>query len=123
MTWPMCHKQTKEGVMVGWILVGIGALLSFACGIWLLILAFQKHWAWGVGSIFVPLVSFVFVIMNWSMAWKPFAMSCLGVLLCVGGMMMLPDKDKAAFMGSSGDTVTQEQPAAEKAPVQEGAGK
>lgn len=41
-------------------------------GIKLLILAFQESVLWGLGSLFVPFVSLIFIIMHWERCRSPF---------------------------------------------------
>jgi len=70
------------------ILFVIGGLIAIIYGIQLLILAFRKSIWWGLGYLFVPFVSLIFVFVNWSEAKRPF----LRLLLCipffvVGGLL------------------------------------
>lgn len=65
--------------IVSLVLAGIGLLIFVIYGIKLLILAFQKSVLWGLGSIFVPFVILIFVIMHWAEAKGPF----LKYLLCI----------------------------------------
>lgn len=65
--------------IVSLVLLGIGLLISVIYGIKLLILAFQKSVLWGLGSLFVPFVGLIFVIMHWAEAKGPFLKS----LLCI----------------------------------------
>lgn len=57
------------------ILAGLAGLAALVAGIWLLVEAFKTHVLWGLGSIFVPFVSLVFVVMHWGKAKKPFLIS------------------------------------------------
>lgn len=71
------------------ICFAIGFIIAVVFGIQLLILAFKTSILWGLGSIFIPFVSLVFVIMHWQQAKTPF----LRMLLCipfyiVGGLLM-----------------------------------
>ena len=55
-------------------------------GIWVLIEAFKESILWGLGCIFIPLVSLIFVIMHWDKAGKPFLIQLVGIVLfAVGG--------------------------------------
>lgn len=73
------------------LLVILGAVMALAGWIWIVVLAFQDHILWGLGSLFIPLVAFIFVVMHWGKAWKPFVIQLLGgILIAVGGIMQNP---------------------------------
>lgn len=57
---------------VGLILMGIGGIALFIFSIMLLIEAFKESVLWGLGYLFVPFVSLIFVIMHWDKAKGPF---------------------------------------------------
>ena len=73
------------------ILLYLGALLMIVGGIWLLVVAFKKSVWWGLGSLLIPFVSLIFVIMNWQVAKKPFLIQLAGVVLCVVAYMSSPE--------------------------------
>ncbi len=69
------------------VLFGLGVLLmlvSMGTNVWIMVLAFQESVAWGLGCLFVPFVSLIFVIQYWQESKRPFliglATSVLGVL-------------------------------------------
>lgn len=66
---------------IGGILLGLGAVLAVIGSIWLLIAAFRQSIWWGLGSILLPLVWLIFVILNWDEAQKPFLCSLAGGIL------------------------------------------
>ena len=68
--------------IIGLILLAVGGIVAFVGGIWVLVLAFKQHILWGLGSLFVPFVSLVFVIKYHKVALKPF-------LICVAGWVLL----------------------------------
>jgi len=76
--------------IVGSILVVIGLIIALVYGIILLVKAFQTHILWGLGSLFVPLVSLVFVIMHWDVAKKPFLMYLISIPFIIVGLVMMP---------------------------------
>ena len=49
-------------------------------GIWFLIVTFQESVGWGLGCLFVPFVSLIFLILHWDVAKKPFLVSLLGTV-------------------------------------------
>ena len=59
----------------------LGGILSIVGGIWLLVVAFQTSVWWGLGSLLLPFVSLIFVIMHWQVAKKPFLISVVGTVL------------------------------------------
>jgi hypothetical protein len=75
-------------------LFAVGIIVMGGAGLWLLIKAFQTSVLWGLGYIFVPFVSLVFVALHWPDTKKPFLYLLAGLLLFVLG---------AAFGGMGAD--------------------
>ena len=75
--------------VIGGILCAIGGIIMLIFGIILLIKAFQESVLWGLGYLFVPFVSLVFVIMHWDKCKSPFLKSLIGVAIYVVGIIML----------------------------------
>ena len=76
---------------IGSLLYWVGIIISAFGGIWLLVVAFQESVLWGLGCLFVPIVSLVFVIMHWEKGGKPFLISLGGgVIALIGTSMMVP---------------------------------
>jgi hypothetical protein len=71
-------------------LLYLGGLIAFVGGIWLLVVAFKESVWWGLGSIFIPFVSLVFVIVHWQVSKKPFLIQLAGIALCIVGVMAAP---------------------------------
>jgi hypothetical protein len=66
----------------------LGMILAVVGGIWLLVVAFQESVWWGLGSLLLPFVSLIFVIMHWQVSKKPFLISLAGgVLLGIAAAM------------------------------------
>lgn len=76
--------------IIGIILLLAGSILCIFYSFVLLIRAFQTSIWWGLGYLFVPFVSLVFLIIHWDVAKKPFLMSLLGILISIGGMLLSP---------------------------------
>jgi hypothetical protein len=77
--------------VVGLLLILVGVVVGSVGGIWLLVKGFQESAMWGLGMLFIPLVSLFFVITHWEDAKKPFLYNIGGVVLIfigaiVGGM-------------------------------------
>lgn len=68
----------------------LGMILSFVGGIWLLVVAFKTSVWWGLGSLFIPLVGLIFVILHWQPSKKPFLISVVGTVLLIIGAMNSP---------------------------------
>lgn len=76
---------------LGMVLIGIGAVIALVYGIILLVKAFQTSVWWGLGYIFVPFVSLIFVITHWQVAKKPFLMSLISIPFIGLGMVLMPE--------------------------------
>jgi len=63
----------------------LGGLITLIGAIWLLVVAFKKSIWWGLGSLLIPFVSLIFVILNWQDSKKPFLIQVAGVVLCLVG--------------------------------------
>jgi hypothetical protein len=68
-------------VILGLIAVGIG-------GIWILVEAFRESILWGLGCLFINILSFVFVAMHWETTKKPFLIYIGGIGLIIVGVLM-----------------------------------
>jgi hypothetical protein len=73
------------------ILFYLGLLISIVAGIWLLVVAFKTSVWWGLGSLLLPFVSLIFVILHWQVAKKPFLWGLLGAVLIVVPILMNPE--------------------------------
>ncbi len=74
--------------IIGFVLAGLGSLVSSAAGIWFLVIAFSAHVGWGLACFFLPLATLAFLITHWAEARAAFATQILGVVLTVGGVGM-----------------------------------
>jgi len=52
-------------------------------GLWFLIVAFRTSIGWGLGCLFIPFVSLVYLIQYWEEARRPFALQVVGILVLV----------------------------------------
>ncbi len=85
---------------MGMVLMILGILIAIVGGIWFLVVAFQESILWGLGCIFVPFVSLVFLVMHWQVAKKPFLIQMLGTALMIVGIIMSPEQSQD-FMNPS----------------------
>ena len=81
-----------DGLGMGMMI--LAGLTIVVCNIWILILAFQKHIGWGLASFLVPFVGFIFVVMNWNKAGKPFIIYLVSVVIAAAGYGMSPTMQK-----------------------------
>lgn len=70
------------------ILMLLGLVISFIGGVWFIIAAFQDSLAWGLLCLFLPITSFLFLILHADRAFKPFFVSLFGTLLLLGGVFL-----------------------------------
>jgi hypothetical protein len=69
----------------------ISGLVVFLIGSFgFLIATFRVGILWGLSCIFLPFVSFIFLIVHWKVASKPFFVSLLGFAIAFSGTMLVP---------------------------------
>ena len=73
---------------IGLVLSVIGGIAVLVFGVILLVKAFQTSVLWGLGYIFVPFVSIVFVILHWQETKKPFLYLLAGSAIMVVGFVL-----------------------------------
>ena len=71
-------------------LLVVGGILTIVGAIWLLVVTFQISVLWGIGSLLIPIVSLIFVFMNWQATKKPFLIQLVGLALIVIAAMNMP---------------------------------
>jgi hypothetical protein len=79
----VCGRYRCGGQMHGLGMLGIVILLIG--NVWIAIKAFQQGILWGLGCLFIPLVSLIFVITHWAETKVPFIVSLAGVALVIFG--------------------------------------
>lgn len=72
--------------MVAIVIVGI--IIGIIGGIWMLIEQFKTGILWGLGCLFLPFVSLIWLILHWEEGAKPFAITLAGAVLIVVGSML-----------------------------------
>jgi len=68
----------------GYILFAIGVIVAIYGEVRFLVVAYNRSLWWFFGCLFVPLVSWVFLFLNFKATIKPFCLLLLGLL--VGGL-------------------------------------
>ncbi len=76
---------------MGALLVLVGGLICFIGGIWFLIMAFSENILWGLACLFLPIVSFIFLILHWDKAGPPFFVQIVGWVFVIAGVIISPD--------------------------------
>jgi len=72
-----------------------GVIAIVIGGVWMLIRAFSEGIIWGLGCLFLPLVSLFFLIVHWRQAKDPFFLQLLGIGIIFGAALL----DSAALPG------------------------
>jgi hypothetical protein len=83
---PTNHNKHNIMSIIGFILMAVGAIAMMVFGIIILIKAFQESIWWGLGYIFVPFVSLVFVIMHWDVCKSPFLRCMMALVVYLIGV-------------------------------------
>ena len=66
----------------------VGAIVSFVGSIMVLIKAFQESILWGLGSLLIPFVILVFVLLNWYEAKQGFLTMLAGAAVTILGLIL-----------------------------------
>jgi uncharacterized membrane protein HdeD (DUF308 family) len=89
---------------MGTALLVVGGLIMLVFGVLLLIQAFNKSAMWGLGYLFVPFVSLIFVIKFWPETKKNFLRMLIGLPFYIAGIYMAAG-DLTAAMEAGGTPV------------------
>jgi hypothetical protein len=74
--------------ILGTILLAVGGIVCLIYAIFIIINAFKESILWGLGSLFVPFVSLIYVFMHWDLNKKPFIRYLIGaVIMIIGGLL------------------------------------
>jgi hypothetical protein len=75
------HSDLAMGISVALVLIGL--VLMLLAHLWLIIRIFEQSVAWGLGSLFIPLVGLIAIIKFWENTKRSF----VGQLVCFGIMI------------------------------------
>lgn len=74
--------------ILGMLLMGLGGITALVGSVWLLIEEFKTSIVWGLGCIFVPFVSLIWLVMHFDRGATPFFISLGGSLVCLLGVVL-----------------------------------
>lgn len=74
---------------LGALTVWAGMLLLLVGGLAFIVVAFKESILWGLGVLFLPFVSLIFLILHWRTAKTPFFWQIGGFLLVLLGVLVL----------------------------------
>jgi len=74
---------------LGAVTVWAGLLLMLVGGLFFIIAAFRESLLWGLGVVFLPFVSLIFLILAWPRAKGPFFIQLYGLLAILIGIFAL----------------------------------
>ncbi len=80
-----------HGGPLGTALLISGFLLFLIGNVLFLIATFRAGIFWGLGCLFLPFISFIFLFVHWKTAAKPFLIILLGIALSFSATMFTPD--------------------------------
>lgn len=73
---------------IGLLIMAVGGITLFVGGIWMLIEQFKTSIIWGLGCIFIPFVSLIWLIMHWEQGAMPFFVSLGGAVVLFAGAFL-----------------------------------
>jgi hypothetical protein len=76
--------------IVSFSLILVGLIIAFVFGIQLIIIAFRASILWGLGYLFVPFVSLIFIALHWDETKTPFLRGLLAIPCLVAGVLLAP---------------------------------
>lgn len=62
-------------------MIALGVILLLIGNIWILVYAFRTSILWGLGSLFIPFVGLIFVLLNLRDTWKPLLLEIVGFVI------------------------------------------
>ncbi len=76
--------------VIGLICIIIGGIIGLVYGLQILIMAFSESILWGLGYMFIPFVSLIFLVMFWEQTKSPFLKSLLAIPFMIVGVALTP---------------------------------
>jgi hypothetical protein len=75
---------------MGALIILLGIVIFLIGGLLFLVAAFRESIWWGLACLFLPVVSFFFLIVHWREARKPFFLQLLGFVVLLVGVIISP---------------------------------
>jgi len=75
--------------LIGSVLVWGGFLLMLLGWIAFIVMAFRESILWGLGVLFLPFVSLIFLVLHWARAKNSFFLQLWGLLIVIVGAFAL----------------------------------
>lgn len=98
-------KNFEAAEMLGKTFVIEAAFFSIVASIMMLVASFSTGIFWGLGVLFVPFVSLLFVICHWSKAKKAFILALTAAAIAFCGVLMI---SFAQYAGKKQEPITAE---------------
>src|SRR5207249_2852585 len=73
------------------LLIIVGGVIVVVSTIWTVVLAFQRHWGWGLAVLLVPFANVAFLFVAWQEARRPFFWYLASLVLFAMAWFSLPD--------------------------------
>lgn len=70
------------------LLVVVGITVSLVGGVWFLVESFRESIWWGLGCLLINPIQFIFLIVHWDVAKKPFGVEVLGFVILLAGVLL-----------------------------------
>jgi hypothetical protein len=75
---------------VGVLIIFLGIIIAAFGGLMFLVAAFRESIWWGLACLFLPFVSFFFLVVHWSVAKRPFFLQLFGLVVIIVGAFISP---------------------------------
>jgi len=77
-------------MLISRLILFVGLAICFVSYIWVLVIAFKKDILWGIGCLFISVLTLVFLILNWDTCKKAFLTFMVGLFIFLVGMLLFP---------------------------------
>ena len=84
------YRYGKKGVagILSICLFLAGAVAVVIGNFWFIINTFRVHVFWGLGCLFLPFISLIFLFVHWKSAARPFVLSFVGIISVILGVFL-----------------------------------
>ena len=85
-------KNLFKSDLLTMVLMGAGLVLVLLANLFFLIAAFREGVIWGLSCLFLPFVSFFFLIAHWQVAFRSFFVGLFDLALLLAGVTLAPEQ-------------------------------